>query len=260
VPAPDTARPSPIARPTLPLTGERTVPGVPAENYWFRRHEAAYEFALRLAAGRTVLEVGCGEGYGTALLAGVAARVVGVDYDAPTATHAAATYPQARFVRGNLAALPVRSSSVELLATLQVIEHVWNHPEFVRECHRVLRPGGRLLVTTPNRLTFSPGLDEPVNPFHTREFTAAELVTLLTDCGFAIDAVHGLHAGERLRALDAEHGGSFVDAQLAAAPAQWTDRLAQAVSSVRTADFAVLAADVHDVDESLDLLVVARPR
>ncbi|HEU5006762.1 MAG TPA: methyltransferase domain-containing protein [Jatrophihabitantaceae bacterium] len=243
---------------SLPLTGERTVPGVPAENYWFRRHEAAYQFAVPLVAGRAVLEVGCGEGYGTALLAGSASRILGVDYDALTAAHAAATYPQARFVRGNLAALPVPSESVDVVATLQVIEHVWNHPEFVRECLRVLRPGGLLFVTTPNRLTFSPGLDEPVNPFHTKEFTAAELVELVIRCGFEIESVLGLHARERLRELDAAHGGSFVAAQLACAPDEWSDSLRTDVASVGVSDFAVLAADVHDVDQSLDLVVLAR--
>jgi SAM-dependent methyltransferase len=242
----------------LPLTGERTVPGVPAENYWFRRHEAAYQFAVPYVTGRSVLEVGCGEGYGTALLAAAATRILGVDYDALTAAHATVTYPQARFVRGNLAALPVPSGSVDVVATLQVIEHVWNHPEFVRECLRVLCPGGLFFVTTPNRLTFSPGLDEPVNPFHTKEFTAAELVELLSRCGFDIESVLGLHASERLRALDTAHGGSFVDAQLASAPEEWSDRLRADVASVGTGDFAVLAADVHEVDESLDLVVLAR--
>jgi SAM-dependent methyltransferase len=205
-----------------------------------------------------VLEVGCGEGYGTALLAGSASRILGVDYDALTAAHAAATYPQARFVRGNLAALPVPSESVDVVATLQVIEHVWNHSEFVRECLRVLRPGGLLFVTTPNRLTFSPGLDEPVNPFHTKEFAAAELVELVTDCGFKIESVLGLHASERLRELDAAHGGSFVAAQLACAPDEWSDSLRTDVASVAASDFAVLAADAHEVDASLDLVVLAR--
>lgn len=242
----------------LPLTGERTVPGVVSENYWFRRHEAAYLHLRPLFHGATVLEVGCGEGYGAALLAASATRVLGVDYDRLATTHAAATYPQARFVRANLAALPVPNTAVDAVATLQVIEHVWNHPEFVRECLRVLRPGGRLAVTTPNRLTFSPGRDEPVNPFHTKEFTAAELAELLTRCGFVIDAVCGLHAGERLRALDAAYGGSFVDAQLAAAPADWSRRLWRDVAAVGAADFVVLAADVHEVDEALDLVVVAR--
>src|SRR4051812_178134 len=75
--------------PELPLTGERTVPGIPAENYWFRRHEAAYEFALSHVRGR-VLEVGCGEGYGTAVLATAADAVLGIDYDQLTIAHATA--------------------------------------------------------------------------------------------------------------------------------------------------------------------------
>lgn len=242
----------------LTLTGERTVPGLPEENYWFRRHEAAYEFALPLAAGRRVLEVGCGEGYGTALLSSRAADIVGIDYDTVAVAHASRTYPGVEFVRANLAALPVANRSVDLLATLQVIEHVWNHPEFVGEGLRVLRPGGRMLVTTPNRLTFSPGLDEPVNPFHTVEFTAVELAALLSECGFAVETVLGLHAGARLSALDAAYAGSFVNAQIACARPQWSARLRAAVESVTTADFEVLEHPIRDVDESLDLVLLAR--
>jgi SAM-dependent methyltransferase len=245
---------------SLPLTGERTVPGVPAENYWFRRHEAAYEFALQFAADQSVLEVGCGEGYGTARLASAARHVLGVDYDSLTVAHAHRTYPQAAFVRANLAALPVPSAAVDLVATLQVIEHVWNHPQFVRECLRVLHPGGLLFVTTPNRLTFSPGRDVPVNPFHTREFTATELAALLTKCGFEIVAVYGLHNGPRLIEFDTRHGGSFVDAQLASPPDKWSEQLMEDVVSVGRSDFPILAADVHGVDESLDLIVLARRR
>lgn len=248
---------TPASTGALPLTGERTVPGIPAENYWFRRHEAAYQFALPYVAGRSVLEVGCGEGYGTALLAASADRVLGLDYDAITVAHAAATYPQAWFVRANLAALPVPSASTDVLASLQVVEHVWNHSEFVSECLRVVRPGGLLFMTTPNRLTFSPGLDAPVNPFHTHEFTAPELTDLLSACDFAIDTVLGLHGGARLRELDIDHRG-FVTAQLAAPPDRWSQRLREDVAAVGTADFAILAADVHCVDESLDLVVLAR--
>ncbi|HEX3337217.1 MAG TPA: methyltransferase domain-containing protein [Jatrophihabitans sp.] len=240
----------------LPLTGERTVPGIPEENYWFRRHEIAYEYVLARVHG-IVLEVGCGEGYGTSRLASRAERIVGLDYDAATIAHAAATYPRARFVRGNLAALPVASESVHVLATLQVIEHVWDHPQFVAECLRVLRPGGRLIVTTPNRLTFSPGRDEPVNPFHTREFTAAELVALLEKCGFETRAVHGLHAGPRLAALDAAYDGSFVDAQLATPPDGWTPGLRADVASITATDFDVLPASDRDVDAALDLVILA---
>lgn len=242
---------------SLPLTGERTVPGIAEENYWFRRHEAAYEWLLPIVAGLRVLEVGCGEGYGTAMLAGSAASIVGVDYDALTATHAAATYPRAAFVRGNLAALPFADGSFDALVTLQVIEHVWNHREFVAECLRVLRPGGVLVVTTPNRLTFSPGSDVPLNPFHTKEFTAAELAQLLARGGFEVTDVFGLHAGPRLVALDEQYE-NFVDAQIAAPPSEWPAALASDVARVRTSDFVVAEATARDVDESLDLVVLAR--
>jgi len=238
----------------LQLTGERTVPGIPAENYWFRRHEAAYEFLAPQVAGRVVLEVGCGEGYGTDLLARSARRVVGIDYDALTVAHARAGYPAARFVRANLAALPVASGSVDIVATLQVVEHVWDHAEFVGECRRVLGPGGRLMMTTPNRLTFSPGLDTPVNPFHTKEFTAAELTELVAAHGFAVDAVLGLHAASRLADLDARYG-SFVGAQLETPPERWPDELLRDVTSVTTSDFSI---HERDIEASLDLLVLAR--
>ena len=242
----------------LPLTGERTVPGVPAENYWFRRHEAAYEFVAQFVRASTVLEVGCGEGYGTDRLATAARRVVGVDYDALTAKHAHETYPSAQFVRANLAALPIADGAVDVVATLQVIEHVWDHPQFVRECRRVLRADGLLVVTTPNRLTFSPGLDTPLNPFHTKEFTADELCVLLTSCGFAIESVQGLHQGPRLDEFDVRYG-SFVDAQLAVPPEQWSAGLLGDVVSVGVDDFSVVGHWTRDVDESLDLVVLARP-
>lgn len=242
----------------LPLTGERTVPGIAHENYWFRRHEVAYAFVAPRLTGGTVVEVGCGEGYGSDRLAAHADRVVGVDYDALTVAHAARAYPAVHFVRANLAALPIGSGLADAVVSLQVVEHVWNHAEFLDECARVLRPRGVLVMSTPNRLTFSPGATTPSNPFHTKEFTADELIALIEGHGFRIDQLYGIHAGDRLAGLDRDHGGSFVDAQLTAEPDRWTDRLRADVAGVRVEDFRVLAADVHGVDESLDLLVLAR--
>jgi SAM-dependent methyltransferase len=152
----------------------------------------------------------------------------------------------------------VPSASADVVTTLQVIEHVWDHGQFVRECLRILHPDGMLLVTTPNRLTFSPGLDKPVNPFHTREFTAQELSALLTRNGFAVSSVFGLHAGERVRGMD-ERYGSFVDAQLAHSPDAWPEELRADVASIELADFPVLADGVAEVDMALDLVVLARP-
>src|SRR3712207_5765649 len=203
---------------SLPLTGERTVPGVPEENYWFRRHEVAYRELLPLCAGAVVLEAGCGEGYGADLLATVARRVVALDYDAPAVRHVAAAYPRVHAVRANLATLPLLPSTVDVVASLQVIEHLWDQPGFLAECARVLRPGGRLHCATPNRLTFSPGLgpgERPLNPFHTRELDAAELVGLVAGAGLRVERTAGLHHGPALRARDERHGGSLVDAQIA---------------------------------------------
>jgi SAM-dependent methyltransferase len=132
---------------------------------------------------------------------------------------------------------------------------------FLRECRRVLRPGGALLLSTPNRITFSPGRDTPVNPFHTRELSATELSGLLGEAGFTDVEVLGLHHGPRLRALDAAHGGSLVEAQttLALAGAEWPPALLRDVASVTTADFTLrAAADDADIATSLDLVAVAR--
>ncbi|GAA5159131.1 class I SAM-dependent methyltransferase [Pseudonocardia eucalypti] len=242
---------------TLPLTGERTVPDIPEENYWFRRHEAAYLRLVDLVRpGAVVLEAGCGEGYGAALLASHGGFVVGLDYDEVTTAHVAVRYPSVRVLRGNLASLPLADASVDVVANLQVIEHLWDQEGFLLECYRVLRPGGLLLVTTPNRITFSPGRDTPLNPFHTRELSGAELASLLVDAGFAVRELLGLHHGPALRALDAAHGGSLIDAQVAVAVAgdDWPDRLRADVAGVAAADF-----DLHGerLDDSLDLVAVA---
>ena len=240
----------------LPLTGERTVPGVLEENYWFRRHEVVYEAIVPRCAGAVVLEAGCGEGYGADLLAGVARTVLGLDYDAATAVHVARRYPRVAVARTNLVALPVRDGSVDAVVSLQVIEHLWDQERFLRECHRVLRPGGALLVSTPNRITFSPGRETPLNPFHTRELSGSELAVLVRDAGFAGVELRGLHHGPRLRELDAHHGGSIVDAQVAVVVdgAPWPPGLRADVASVTCADFELRT---DDVDASLDLLASA---
>jgi SAM-dependent methyltransferase len=240
----------------LPLTGERTVPGIVEENYWFRRHEAAYLALRPYCVDAFVLEAGCGEGYGADLLARDAVGVLGLDYDKLTLRHVAQVYPQVHTARANLAALPVRSSTVDVVANFQVIEHLWDQEGFLRECRRVLRPGSRLLVTTPNRITFSPGRDTPLNPFHTRELAPAEMATLLRDTGFEVEFLAGLRHGPRLRALDAEFGGSLIDAQVAVAVSgePWPDELRDAVASVTAADFAITT---DDLESSLDIVAVA---
>lgn len=241
--------------PTLTLTGERTLPGIPAENYWFRRHEAAYDALVPFCQGAVVLEAGCGEGYGADRIAAVARTVVGLDYDAAAVAHVASTYPRVAAARGNLAGLPLADGAVDVVASLQVLEHLWDQPGFLAECARVLRPAGTLLLTTPNRLTFSPP-NRPMNPFHHRELDPAEFAELLDRGGFEVSRLLGLRHSARLRRLD-KRFGSMVDAQLAGPPGTWHEELRRAVAAVRTADFE-LSPD--DLDSSLDLLAVAIKR
>lgn len=248
----------------LPLTGERTVPGLAVENYWFRRHEVAYLRCAALCADQDVLEAGCGEGYGADLIASVASRVVAVDYDATTVAHVRDRYPRVEVLSANLAALPIPDGAVDIVINFQVIEHLWDQPQFVGECFRVLRPGGLLLMSTPNRITFTPGSDVPVNPFHTRELNAAELRELLEDGGFRVQSMSGVFHGPRLAEMDARHGGSIIDAQIAraVADAPWDDALLADVAAVRCEDFEIVAQGersdgLRDIDDSLDLLAIA---
>ena len=241
----------------LPLTGERTVPGLAEENYWFRRHEVVYARLADRCAGRDVLEAGCGEGYGADLIADVARRVIGLDYDEATVAHVRARYPRVDMRHGNLASLPLADGSVDVVVNFQVIEHLWDQTQFVTECLRVLRPGGVLLMSTPNRITFSPGRDTPINPFHTRELNADELSELLGAEGFSMEAMLGVYHGPRLAALDAKHGGSLIDAQIARAlaDAPWPADLLADVASVTIDDFELVAD--RDIDDSLDLVAIA---
>ena len=244
----------------LPLTGERTVPGLAEENYWFRRHEVVYQRLADRCAGRDVLEAGCGEGYGADLLADVARQVIGLDYDESAVAHVKARYPRVEMRHGNLAELPLADGSVDVVVNFQVIEHLWDQPQFVAECLRVLRPGGVLMMSTPNRITFSPGRDTPINPFHTRELNAAELTELLTDAGFTDRRRYGVFHGGRLVELDARHGGSIIDAQIARAlaDAPWPDDLLADVASVTTDGLRSRGrGPTADIDDSLDLVAIA---
>ncbi|KWX67227.1 bifunctional 2-polyprenyl-6-hydroxyphenol methylase/3-demethylubiquinol 3-O-methyltransferase UbiG [Mycobacterium sp. NAZ190054] len=250
--------PAPMA-----LTGERTVPGVAEENYWFRRHEVVYRRLVERCRDRDVLEAGCGEGYGADLIADVARSVIGLDYDESAVAHVRARYPRVDMRHGNLAELPLPTASVDVVVNFQVIEHLWDQGQFAAECARVLRPGGVLLMSTPNRITFSPGRDTPVNPFHTRELDAAELTELLEAAGFTMEAMLGVFHGRRLVEIDARHGGSVIDAQIerALADAPWPAELLADIESVTVEDFDLVPGSAgvpgRHIDDSLDLVAIA---
>ena len=242
------------------------MPGIWHENYWLRRHQAAYDAFAPMCAGARVLEAGCGEGYGAARLSAEGARVViGVDLDVPTLSHILATYPTVFPVRANLVLLPCADASLDVVVSAQTIEHLWDQDRFLRECARVLRGGGLLLLSTPNRRTFPPG-----NVFHSRELDARELVDLVRP-HLDVVRVAGVGHGPRLRDWADRHG-DVVSAALASAPAAWSDALSALVRSVSVDDFTVTDGAVSDIeaeieadiehdtelDRSLDLVVVAQ--
>ena len=250
---------APLTAPPLVLTGERTLPGIPDERYWFERHVVAYRLAAARAAGLTVLDAGCGEGYGLRMLADAdARRVIGVDLEPAVVAHAQATYgtdPRIEVHQAELMDLPLSDGEVDLTVSFQVIEHLHDIPGYLRSLARVTRPGGEVLIATPNRLTFTPGSDVPVNPFHTREFTADELRDELTAAGLHVGAVHGIHHGPGLRTIETLARRPFTDLVTAGAPDDWPRWLRTVVHRV-TADHFTVRTD--DVDASLDLLAVCR--
>lgn len=141
-------------------------------------HLARYEWAAGHAAGRRVLDAGCGAGYGAEVLRrGGASAYVGVDVAEEAVRDASERFAEAkdvRFERADLADLPMRDATFEAVVCFEVIEHVDDQERVIDELRRVLGPEGVLLVSSPNRPEYPPG-----NPFHTRELDSAEFLSLL---------------------------------------------------------------------------------
>jgi SAM-dependent methyltransferase len=181
--------------PPLELTGERTLPDVPEENYWFRRHLAVYEWIAERVGGLRVADLACGEGYGSDVLAAAAAEVVGVDANPEAHEHAAARYrrPNLRFER---ALVEDFAGPCDALVFLQTIEHVQDPGALLG---RLAAAAPLAYISTPNRLTLaSPGAERSANPWHVREYDAAEYRALLEPHFPGVELL-GLHHARRLR-------------------------------------------------------------
>src|SRR4051794_11802927 len=184
--------------PPLPLTGERTLPDVPAENYWFRRHLVVYEWIAAQVGGQRVVDMACGEGYGSDVLAAAAASVVGVDANPEAHEHARLRYarPNLRFERDLVETF---AEPCDAVVFLQTIEHVEDAGGILEHFKSILEPGGVAYVSTPNLLTLAPpGAEKSENPWHLREYRAAEFGEL---CRAHFDRVEliGLFHARKLR-------------------------------------------------------------
>ncbi len=162
----------------LPFTGERYIPGIEGQIELEHRHR--YHLAAKLAAGKRVLDIACGEGYGAAILGKSAAHVWGVDIDAQTIQHARATYPQSNltFLEGRCDSIPLPAGSVDVVVSFETLEHVREQEQMLGEIRRVLTGDGFLLISTPNKCVYTAAGGHP-NPFHLKELDFDEFKTLL---------------------------------------------------------------------------------
>jgi 2-polyprenyl-3-methyl-5-hydroxy-6-metoxy-1,4-benzoquinol methylase len=166
--------------PPLALTGERTLPDVPQENYWYQRHLVVYEWIAQRVGGLRVIDLACGEGYGSDLLASAAAHVVGVDANPEAHEHARLRYGRhnLRFERALLECYGA-SGAFDAVVFLQTIEHVRDPAAVLAHVHELLVPGGTAYISTPNVLTLAPrGAAHSGNPWHIKEYRPAEFIAL----------------------------------------------------------------------------------
>jgi len=247
-------RDQPAGVPPLRLTGERTLPDVPEENYWFRRHLVVYEWIASRVGGRRVVDLACGEGYGSVVLARTAASVVGVDANPEAFEHARLKYaaPDLRFERNMI---ELWDGDVDCVVFLQTIEHVQDPDGVLERLRGLVGPGGVAYVSTPNVLTLAPkGAERSGNPWHVREYRAAEY-RALCERHFGCVELLGLFHARRLRAHE-----------LAIRRLGW-DRLHRALGitkpfygrftpAISVRDFALRP---DGLDRALDFLAVLRP-
>jgi SAM-dependent methyltransferase len=242
-------RDQPDGVPPLELTGERTMPDVPAENYWFRRHLVVYEWVARRCAGLKVVDMACGGGYGTDVLARHAREVTGVDANPEAYEHARLKYtrPGVSFARNMI---ELHAEPCDAIVFLQTIEHVPDPEEVLRHFKRTART---VYVSTPNLLTLAPpGADKSGNPWHLREYRVAEFRGL---CERVFDEVelYGVFHARKLRVheLALRAGWDRVHAALGITR-QFYDRFTPAITA---SDFALRK---ERLDRALDFVAVLR--
>lgn len=181
------------------FTGERLHAGDPLFAADLARHVFAYRYAQQWAAGKRVLDAGCGDGYGTSLLAKVAERAVGVDREVAAIERARERYRRVnlRYEVRLLDQIDELGEPFDVVCHFQVIEHLNDPLPFLQVAYRVLVPGGRLLVTTPNRR-----MTRVENPYHVHEYVAEELKEMLHRV-FPVVDVQGIWGNEKVMAFEA---------------------------------------------------------
>lgn len=162
----------------LKFTGERFVPEVSGNIELEHMHR--YFFANELCADKIVLDIACGEGYGTELLSKNAQKVYGVDISEEAISHAKKRYniDNVEFIQGDCTNIPLESGSVDIIASFETIEHHDKHGQMLKELKRVLKPDGILVISSPDKYEYSEKHNY-TNPYHVKELTEVEFKDLI---------------------------------------------------------------------------------
>lgn len=249
-------RDQPPGVPPLALTGERTLPDVPEENYWFARHLVVYEWIAAQVAGRRVVDMACGEGYGSDVLARAGAvAVVGVDANPEAHEHA-----RLRYVRDNLrfvrTMVETYDQPCDAVVFLQTIEHVQDPGAVLARFRELVGPGGTVFVSTPNVLTLAPpGAERSGNPWHVYEYRPEEFAALCR-AHFGAVELYGLFHARKLavHAAALKLGWDGVHARLGLTK-RFYDRFVPAIDA---RDFALRRGLAGELRGALDLVAVLR--
>lgn len=144
-------------------------------------HLHRYAIAKEMVKDKTVLDIACGEGYGANLLAISAKQVTGVDIDVSTITAASKKYKKTNlsFITGKVEAIPLPDHSFDVVVSFETLEHTGEHTKMIQEIKRVLKPGGILIISTPEKKNYS-DVTGYVNPFHVKELYEHEFRTLIS--------------------------------------------------------------------------------
>jgi SAM-dependent methyltransferase len=184
---------------------ERTHPDTP-DRGTFQHHIARYEFALaQMRGGERVLDTGCGVGYGMDLLSEKSGAILGVDYSMPALQYARARYGSGklRFAQMNCQQLAIAGNSFDLMISFEMFEHLEDSPAYLRECHRVLRPGGRLILSTPNRAAWAIHMRsiQVENEFHVNMVDLRQLRRQLVPLFSRVEILGQRRRGSRLHSV-----------------------------------------------------------
>jgi 2-polyprenyl-3-methyl-5-hydroxy-6-metoxy-1,4-benzoquinol methylase len=258
-------RDQPEGVPPLALTGERTLPNVPEENYWFRRHLVVYEWIAAQTGGLRVIDMACGEGYGSDVLARGAASVVGVDANPEAHEHARLRYRRAnlRFARELIETF---AEPADAVVFLQTIEHLTDPGAALDHFGGLVAasaaeasgPAGRgtVFVSTPNVLTLAPkGAERSGNPWHVHEYRFEEFDRLCRE-HFRDVRMFGLFYARKLRAheLALRLGWDSLHARLGATK-RFYDWFTPAIA---VTDFALRPVGQARIERALDFIAVCR--